>query len=138
MKKEMEEVIRDKIFIIMERKTKQQLARWGEEVAKKFLEVNKILVLHSNFRTSSGEIDIIGKENDDLVFFEVKTRSSTEFGFPEDAVDSKKIQKIELVANDYLDALGNGDDNWRIDTIAIIRNPYNGKYKLEWYKNVDS
>ena len=135
MKKEFDEVIHDKIFHIME---KQQLAKWGEEIAKNFLEENNIVVILSNFRTSSGEIDIIGKENEDLVFFEVKTRSSTRFGFPEDAVDNKKIQKIELVANDYLDALGNGDDNWRIDTIAIIRNPNNGKYKIEWFKNVDS
>ena len=137
MKIEMEDSIRDKIFLIMERMTRQQLARWGEEIAKNYLEENQIKIIHSNFRTRDGEIDLIGKDNEDLVFFEVKTRSSTNFGFPEEAVNTKKIQKIELVANEYLDSLDGGDHNWRIDTIAIIRNPYDGKIKIDWFKNVD-
>lgn len=137
MKIEMEDSIRDKIFLIMERMTRQQLARWGEEIAKNYLEENQIKIIHSNFRTRDGEIDLIGKDNEDLVFFEVKTRSSTNFGFPEEAVNTKKIQKIELVANEYLDSLDEGDHNWRIDTIAVIRNPYDGKFKIEWFKNVD-
>ena len=93
-------------------------------------------IIETNYRTSSGEVDIIGFENLELVFFEVKTRSSIRFGFPEDAVDERKIEKIENVANDFLDERPYDDVNWRIDTIAIIRNPNNGKYEIRWFNNV--
>ncbi len=117
---------------------RQELARWGEEIAVQYLEIRGIQIVEKNFRTRSGEVDIIGFENDDLVFFEVKTRSSTKFGYPEEAVNSKKIEKIETVANEYLDNLSNTNLNWRIDTIAIIRNPHNLKYQIKWFKNVEA
>jgi len=120
----------------MERINRTQLARWGENIAKMYLEENLVTILQMNYRTKSGEIDIIGKEQDDLVFFEVKTRSSKKYGFPEEAVNQRKVKKIEIVANEYIDLHLLGDINWRIDAIAIIRNPYNGNYEIEWIKNV--
>ena len=115
---------------------KTELARWGEERATSFLENNDIRILKRNFRSSSGEIDIIGYDKDDLVFFEVKTRSSTTYGYPEEAVNNLKIQKIELVANDFIDLMQFENANWRIDTIAIVRNSLNGKFQIKWFKNV--
>jgi putative endonuclease len=127
----------DKIFFkIMMKMSRTELARWGEEMARKFLVNKNVQIIETNYRTSSGEVDIIGFENLELVFFEVKTRSSIRFGFPEDAVDERKIEKIENVANDFLDERPYDDVNWRIDTIAIIRNPNNGKYEIRWFKNV--
>lgn len=127
----------DKIFFkIMMKMSRTELARWGEEMARKFLVNKNVQIIETNYRTSSGEVDIIGFENLELVFFEVKTRSSIRFGFPEDAVDGRKIEKIENVANDFLDEQQFDDVNWRIDTIAIIRNPNNGKYEIRWFKNV--
>ena len=123
-------------FFNMERINRTQLARWGENIAKKFLEENQITILQMNFRTNYGEIDIIGREQDDLIFFEVKTRSSNKYGFPEEAVNQRKVEKIEIVANEYIDLNLLGDVNWRIDAIAIIRNPYNGNYEIKWFKNV--
>ncbi len=123
-------------FFNMERINRTQLARWGENIAKKFLEENQITILQMNFRTKYGEIDIIGREQDDLIFFEVKTRSSNKYGFPEEAVNQRKVEKIESVANEYIDLNLLGDVNWRIDAIAIIRNPYNGNYEIKWFKNV--
>lgn len=117
---------------------KTELADWGEAKARSFLEKRSVQILATNFRSSSGEVDIIGYDQDDLVFFEVKTRSSTSFGFPEEAVNSTKIQKIELVANDYMDLFQLENENWRIDTIAIIRNPFNGKFQIKWFKNVEA
>ncbi len=115
-----------------------QLARWGENIAKEYLLAQGIVILQMNFRSKLGEIDIVGKEKEDLVFFEVKTRSSKNYGYPEEAVNQKKIKKIEVVANDFQDFNKITDANWRIDTIAIIRNPYNGKYEIEWFKDVGS
>ena len=119
----------------MMKMSRTELARWGEEIARKFLVNKNVQIVETNYRTSSGEVDIIGFENLELVFFEVKTRSSIRFGFPEDAVDGRKIEKIENVANDFLDERQYDDVNWRIDTIAIIRNPNNGKYEIRWFKN---
>jgi putative endonuclease len=116
---------------------KQALAHWGEETAKNYLEARGIRIVEKNYRTPSGEIDLIGFENDDLIFFEVKTRSSIKFGYPEEAVDTKKIEKIEMVANEYLDTLSTNNLNWRIDTVAIIRNPNTQKYQIKWFKNVE-
>ncbi|PKO07676.1 MAG: YraN family protein [Chloroflexi bacterium HGW-Chloroflexi-3] len=117
---------------------KQELAHWGEETAQYYLSERGIRIVETNFRTQYGEIDIIGFENDDLVFFEVKTRSSIKFGYPEEAVNTKKIEKIEMVANEYLDNLSSNNLNWRIDTIAIIRNPQTQKYQIKWFKNVEA
>lgn len=115
-----------------------QLARWGENIAREYLIAQGIAILQMNFRSKLGEIDIVGKENEDVVFFEVKTRSSKNFGYPEEAVNQKKINKIEVVANDFLDFNKLSDANWRIDTVAIIRNPFNGNFEIEWFKDVGS
>ncbi len=123
---------------MIKKMNKTELADWGEAKARSFLEKRSVQILATNFRSSSGEVDIIGYDQDDLVFFEVKTRSSTSFGFPEEAVNSTKIQKIELVANDYMDLFQLENENWRIDTIAIIRNPFNGKFQIKWFKNVEA
>ncbi len=120
----------------MSKMNRTELARWGEETARNFLIGRNVQIIENNYRTSSGEVDIIGFDEQDLVFFEVKTRSSIRFGFPEDAVDERKIEKIENVANDFLDERPIDDPNWRIDTIAIIRNPNNEKFEIRWFKNV--
>lgn len=125
-------------FFNMEKNNRIQLAKWGENIARQYLETQQITILQMNFRSKLGEIDIIGKEKEDIVFFEVKTRSSKNFGYPEEAVNQKKINKIETVANDYLDLKKLTNINWRIDTIAIIRNPYNGNFEIEWFKDVGS
>jgi putative endonuclease len=117
---------------------RQQFARWGEETAQNYLKERGIRIVEKNYRTQSGEIDIIGFENDDLIFFEVKARSSIKFGYPEEAVSPKKIEKFEMVANEYLDNLSSNNLNWRIDTIAIIRNPHTQKYQIKWFKNVEA
>lgn len=122
----------------MDKLNRIQLARWGENIAREYLIAQGIAILQMNFRSKLGEIDIVGKENEDVVFFEVKTRSSKNFGYPEEAVNQKKINKIEVVANDFLDFNKLSDANWRIDTVAIIRNPFNGNFEIEWFKDVGS
>ena len=129
----------DKIFELdMNKMNRQELARWGEGKAKSFLEKSGIRIIHQNFRTKNGEIDLIGLDKDDLIFFEVKTRSSKEFGYPEDAVNFPKIEKIEVVANEFIDDFPTKNVNWRIDVVAIIRNPYNEYYDIKWFKDVVS
>jgi len=74
----------------------------GEEEAVKFLKKNKYKIIERNFRTKFGEIDIIAKKENKVVFIEVKTRKTISFGYPEEAVDERKLNKIKKVALYYI------------------------------------
>ena len=65
----------------------------GEKIAAAFLKKNGYRIIEINFRCPIGEIDIVAKEKDDLVFVEVKTRKSMELGYPEQAVGIRKQKK---------------------------------------------
>ncbi|MDR1245736.1 MAG: YraN family protein [Clostridiales Family XIII bacterium] len=75
---------------------------WGERRAVKYLETKGFTVLESNFRCRVGEIDIVAREGDDLVFAEVKTRADLLYGLPCEAVDERKQRQISRVAEVYL------------------------------------
>ncbi len=115
---------------------KNKLAVWGEEIARDFLQKNGIEILASNYRTSSGEVDLIGKIGDRYLFVEVKTRQSDHFGFPEEAVTKSKLDRIEAVAWDYLEDQMVEDVDWQIDVIAILRNTITNRYEIRWIENV--
>lgn len=74
----------------------------GEEEAVKFLKKNKYKIIERNFRTKFGEIDIIAKKGKEIFFIEVKTRKTISFGYPEEAVDERKLNKIKKVALYYI------------------------------------
>ena len=75
--------------------------------------------MDKNFRTRDGEIDIIAGDEKEIVFIEVKTRRSSDFGYPEESVSEKKIEKIIQVANSWIEEKEKFDNSWRIDIIAI-------------------
>ncbi|GAB4534571.1 MAG: YraN family protein [Thermodesulfovibrionia bacterium] len=79
-----------------------RLGRKGEEIALRFLRKNGYKIVDRNYRTPIGEIDIIAKDEDTLVFIEVKTREGRGYGQPFEAVDKRKRQKIADVASLYL------------------------------------
>jgi len=74
----------------------------GEEAVALYLERIGCRIVDRNYRTRRGEVDIIFVENEFLVFGEVKTRNSTYFGNPAQAVDSKKMARIICLAKNYL------------------------------------
>ena len=74
----------------------------GETLVAKHLEKNGYKIIAKNYTNSIGEIDIIAKQNNTLVFVEVKTRSSVKFGAPQEAVTPAKQNKIRNVALAYL------------------------------------
>ncbi len=91
----------------------------GERAAKQFLQEKGHRILHTNYRWERKEIDIISLDKDVLVFTEVKSRTSFDFGYPEAAVDEKKQENIKQVAESFL--LDNPEFHQiRFDTIAII------------------
>ena len=92
----------------------------GEDLAVKYLLERGYTVLARNFRFKRAEIDIIASRKNILVFAEVKTRSSAQFGFPEDFVDNKKVELFLLAADEYI-----YQQQWqhdvRFDIISIIK-----------------
>ena len=102
-------------------KQKQILGRWGEKAAEQFLAKEGYEILDRNARTQYGEIDLVARKNEEIVFVEVKSRSSTEFGFPEEAVTALKQQHLRDAAETYLQAHPELSGDWRIDVISVHR-----------------
>ncbi len=108
-------------------KTKITTGKNGEKLAAEFLEKQGMKVIEKNWRFSRvGEIDIIAQEGDTLVFIEVKTRSSTNFGHPLEAISNNKLNTINNLAEIYMsNALTDNYKGFRIDVIGILgcKNP---------------
>lgn len=91
----------------------------GEDAAVKLLTKRGYKIIARNFRSKFGEIDLIAIDRDTLVFIEVKTRWSREYGYPQEAVTSKKIWSI-IKASQYFKLLNpKTPDLMRIDVVAI-------------------
>lgn len=99
---------------------RQLLGRRGEQSAAKFLREKGYSILKQNYRCHHGEIDIIAKEGDTIVFVEVKTRSSKAFGGPAAAVNYRKQQQISKAAFTYLEEQQLNDVDSRFDVISIL------------------
>lgn len=99
---------------------KLELGERGEDFACKFLRQHGYKILVRRFRSHSGEIDIVCRHKDWLVFVEVKTRKSEEFGAPSEAVDKKKQMHITKVALDYLRLLDNPPVHFRFDIVEVV------------------
>jgi putative endonuclease len=104
--------------------------RKGEALAVSYLEKHGYKVLEKNFRCPWGEIDIIARDHDELVFIEVKTRKSNEMGYPEEAVDAKKQRKISQVAAHYLMQKNIIHESIRFDVVAIFMTTFSLEIKL--------
>lgn len=83
----------------MKNKEKGEL---GENIAKEYLLSKGAKILDTNYKIKSGEIDIISKLDENIVFIEVKSRTNIKFGYPSESVNYKKIKKITDVAKYYI------------------------------------
>ncbi|HSF80693.1 MAG TPA: YraN family protein [Anaerolineales bacterium] len=99
--------------------TRQALGKWGENIAANYLLDKGYEILGRNVRTSYGELDLVTRFGDVLVFVEVKTRRTTEFGLPEQSITQQKRSHILQAAQSYLLANELSEIDWRIDVIAI-------------------
>ena len=91
----------------------------GEKLARDFLERQDYHILQTNYRCSEGEIDIIAGHLDFLVFIEVRTKSSLEFGSPEESITPAKMGRLRAVAAHYLQTHDNLPSSWRIDVVVV-------------------
>ena len=114
---------------------RQQTGRLGERLAKGRLESNGYTILEANYRASGGEIDLIAEKDSEIVFVEVKTRRGLAHGSPEEAITARKQQHIIATAQEYLQATGNDERDWRIDVVAIELDRSDNVLRIEIIEN---
>ena len=114
----------------METKSKGSI---GEILAEKYLNKLGYKLLVRNFSTKVGEIDLIYKDKDTIVFVEVKARLNDRFGMPREAINYKKQQKIRRTAEFYLISNNLNDKSCRFDCVEIVGNRED--FTVEHFKN---
>lgn len=117
---------------------KKTIGKWGENVACDYLKNEDYNILDRNFSCRQGEIDIIAYDlkSNEVVFFEVKTRTSFNYGIPSEAVNKTKQKHILNSVKYYLCCKGIHDMYIRIDVIEIVIDKENNRYKLNHLKSV--
>ena len=91
----------------------------GEKIARDFLKKRGYRILEANYRCPHGEIDIVAKHKDFLVFIEVRTKTNLEFGSPEESITPAKKGRMRATALHYWQTHDNPSPLWRIDVVAI-------------------
>jgi len=101
------------------------LGRDGEDAAHRFLQAAGLVIVARNYSTPGGtaEVDLVAREAETLVFVEVKTRATGEFGAPDRAIDSEKRSKIRRAARQYTRRAGHDPALIRFDTVSIVMTP---------------
>jgi putative endonuclease len=126
--------------------SRQRVGKWGESAAARYLERQGYNILARNVRTAYGEIDLVARQaQGEFVFVEVKTRTGLGFGYPEEAVDARKMVHLISSAQAYMlglvqhtEQLPQGEDHWRIDVIAVLGKPgdLDGAIRFEHFENI--
>jgi putative endonuclease len=96
-----------------------RLGDWGEQVAQRFLADKGYRILGTKYRCAHGEIDIIARDGDELVFVEVRTRRQSGYGQPEESITAAKAQRLMKTGYDYLQAQELESASWRIDLVGV-------------------
>ena len=109
-----------------------ELGKKGEQLAVDFLVENNYDIVERNYRFDKAEVDIIAQKADVLAIVEVKTRSSLEFGNPQDFVKPKQIKNLVKAVDEYV-TVNDLDVEVRFDIIAIVKE--NKDYKIEHLEN---
>ena len=112
---------------------KKELGKKGEDLALRFLKKRGYRIIEQNYVCKMGEMDLIAKEKDTLVFIEVKTRTSMDFGPPQLAVTEFKQRQLSKVALNFLKEKKLEDVKARFDVVAILLTP--GGEEIELIKD---
>ena len=99
---------------------KDELGRRGEDLAVAFLERAGYEILARNWRTATGEVDIVVRQDAITAIVEVKTRSSVGSGHPFEAVTYRKLQRLRALASEWSAANGRGSRVLRIDVVGVV------------------
>jgi putative endonuclease len=113
--------VTDNYSLITEKMANQEKGKKGEDLASRYLESKGYQIRERNFRFGRNEIDIIAQKEGVLIFVEVKLRTSTNFGFPEQMLKEAQKERIISAAQEYIFKI-DWDDDIRFDIIAILQN----------------
>jgi putative endonuclease len=91
----------------------------GEKLARDFLKKRGYKILETNYHCRRGEVDIIAREKDTLVFVEVRSKTNLACGTPEESITRTKQQRLRLTSYHYLESHNLMDSPWRIDVVLI-------------------
>lgn len=114
---------------------RRETGNLGEKLAQDFIKKRGYRILETNYRCPEGEIDIVARHKDSLVFIEVRTKTSREFGSPEESITSAKREKIRASAAHYQQTHDNLPSLWRIDVVAIELNQNGKPSRIELLEN---
>jgi len=114
---------------------RQEVGKLGEEAARKFLKKRGYRIRETGFRCRHGEIDIITQKKDYLVFVEVRTKTSLEFGTPEESITRAKKEKLITSALTYTNTHQDLPPLWRIDVVAIELDDKGKTKRIELIEN---
>ncbi|HAL49947.1 MAG: Endonuclease [Candidatus Uhrbacteria bacterium GW2011_GWD2_41_121] len=98
---------------------RRQFGNLAEKLAARFLVSKGMKIIKRQYRTRAGEIDLIARDGNEIVFVEVKARRGHQFGYPEESVTSSKLRKIQTTAELYLQKHCLLGSSYRIDVVAI-------------------
>ena len=115
------------------RRNPKILGNWGEQMAAEYLRGAGYRIREAQYRTPLGEIDLIAEKDGAIIFAEVKTRRSSFFGTPAQAVNWRKQQKILRTATCYVQDHQLEDRLCRFDVIEVYREP-SGRARLQHFE----
>ncbi len=110
----------------------------GEKLAKDFLKKQGYHIIETNYRCPEGEIDIVAKHKDSLIFIEVRTKTSLEFGSPEESITPTKRERMRATASRYRQTHNDLPLLWRIDVVAVELNQEGKLSRIELIENAVS
>lgn len=112
----------------------QWYGQTGEDIAVLFFQEKGFEIVERNWRCPAGEIDLIIRKDGVYRFIEVKTRTSTRFGYPEEAVTSTKREHLYAAVENYLTEHQLSDEQVHVDILAIILN--NSIVDIQWIEDL--
>ncbi|MCS7250166.1 MAG: YraN family protein [candidate division WOR-3 bacterium] len=104
----------------------------GEKFALNYLEERGYKILEKNYYRRFGEIDIIAEKDNEIIFFEIRSKGKDDFS-PILTINQRKIKKLKILALNYLSEKGIFDKQIRFDIIGLIKN--NKGFQVEHIKN---
>jgi putative endonuclease len=102
---------------------RQAVGAYGERIAERHLTANGLVVIARNWRCGDGEIDLILRDGDDVVFCEVKTRRGTRYGTPAEAVVGAKARRLRRLAARWLAETRVRPREVRFDVVSVLPQP---------------
>jgi putative endonuclease len=114
---------------------KDELGRWGEAQAARFLKKQGLRVLERNVELPAGEIDLVARDGDALVIVEVKTRAEADFGGPLAAINPSKRRKLVILARSYLARHRLGETPCRFDIVGVTQKLNSPEPEIEYIRD---